>query len=113
MIGVLAKPYAADAGDRAEARPIAGLATIPCTVEIENSAESLHAHVDLHGVEPGPGDTVIVYGAPQGIDFGRSARFDCRAQIIRAGWLERQWVYLTAYLGLTELYEVSFSDGSV
>ena len=35
---------------------------VPCTVEIEHTAESLHAHVELEGVEAGPGDRVIVQG---------------------------------------------------
>jgi hypothetical protein len=64
-------------------------------------------------VEPGPGDTVIVYGAPPGIAHGLSGSFACRAQLIPATWVQRRWVRLTAYLGLTELYEVSFSDGRV
>ena len=113
MIGLLARPFAPTRGQEAEARPLPGIATFPCTVEIENSSDSLHAHVDLGDVEPGPGDTVIVYGAPSRMAFGRSGSFPCRAQIIRANWLERRWVRLTAYLGLTELYEVSFSDDRV
>lgn len=113
MIGVLAKPYAPSTRTNAPARPRAGAVLVPCTVEIENSSESLHAHVDLGDVEVGPGDTVIVHGAPSGMDFGKSGTFHCRAEVIRAGRLERRWVRLTAYLGLTELYEVSFSDGRV
>ena len=37
---------------------------VPCTIEIENTFDSLHAHVDLDGeVLIGPGDVVLVKGA--------------------------------------------------
>ena len=82
---------------------------VPCTVEVEHTPESLHAHVDLGGVEVGPGDTVVVHGAPSHVAFGERMECDARATVIRAGWLERLWTRLTAHLELTELYEVSFS----
>lgn len=38
---------------------------VPCTIEIENTFESLHAHVELHGGhEIEPGDEVLVHGDP-------------------------------------------------
>lgn len=86
---------------------------VPCVVDIENTAERLHAHVDMGDLEVGPGDTVIVYGAPAHMGFGQKGVFHCRAQVVRAGRLERLWVRATAYLGLTELYEVSFSPGRI
>jgi hypothetical protein len=89
------------------------VAEVPCIVDVENTADSLHAHVDLIGVEVGPGDTVIVYGAPETVPYGEKGIYRCRARVVRAGWIERLAVRATAYLGLTELYEVSFSDGRV
>lgn len=82
---------------------------VPCTVDVEHTPESLHAHVDLDGIEVGPGDTVLVHGAPAHVDFGERLHCDAHATVIRAGWLERLWTRLTAHLELTELYEVSFS----
>ena len=84
---------------------------VPCTVEIEHTAESLHAHVELEGVEAGPGDRVIVHGAPTGIPFGERHVFHCHATITRAGILGRLRAQIEGYLELTELYEVGFSDG--
>ncbi|MFZ0844258.1 MAG: hypothetical protein WAM62_00595 [Pseudolabrys sp.] len=84
---------------------------VPCTVEIEHTAESLHAHVELEGVEAGPGDRVIVHGAPTGIPFGERKIFHCHATVTRAGLLGRLRAQLEGYLELTELYEVGFSDG--
>jgi hypothetical protein len=84
---------------------------VPCTVEIEHTAESLHAHVELEGVEAGPGDRVIVHGAPTGIPFGERKVFHCHATVTRAGRLGRLRAQIEGYLELTELYEVGFSDG--
>lgn len=81
---------------------------VPVTVELEQTAESLHAHAVPEGIMLRPGDTVVVHGAPSGIAFGESARYECRATVTRAGWLRRQWTQLTAILELTELYHVGF-----
>jgi hypothetical protein len=84
---------------------------VPCTVDLENTQERLHAHVDLDGVEVQAGDSVLVHGAPGEVPFGTKRVLHCRATVTRAGALERTWIRALAYLGLTELYEVSFSEG--
>jgi hypothetical protein len=45
------------------------------------------------------------------VPFGTKRVLHCRATVTRAGALERMWIRALAYLGLTELYEVSFSEG--
>ncbi|MBL8672025.1 MAG: hypothetical protein JNK11_15300 [Alphaproteobacteria bacterium] len=80
-----------------------------CTVDVEQSRDSLHAHVDLDGIDVGPGDTVIVEDAPWQVGFGERRIRRCRALVTRAGWFERLRTKLAAHLALTELYEVSFS----
>ena len=85
---------------------------VPCTIEIEHTAESLHAHVDLDGVDVGPGDRVIVHDAPDYLPFGERKVFHCHATIMRAGPLGRLKARIEGYLELTELYEVGFSEGS-
>lgn len=82
---------------------------VPCTVEIEHTADSLHAHVDLDGIEIEPGDEVIVHSAPVDVPFGQRLVVRRTATVVRAGALERAWTKLLAYLELTELYEVGFS----
>lgn len=84
---------------------------MPCTVEIEQTAESLHAHVDLDGIAAEPGDEVIVHGAPSCIPFGEKMTIRCRATVVRAGPLQRLKARYEGYLELTELFEVSFSAG--
>lgn len=84
-----------------------------CTIEIEHSNESLHAHVALDTAAPPirPGDRVRVHGAPIVVPFGERLCERRIATIERAGWLERQWTRLLARFSLAELYEVSFSPG--
>lgn len=84
---------------------------VPCTVEIEQTPESLHAHVELEGVAPEPGDEVIVHGAPSRIPFGEKMTLHCSASLYRAGPLKRIRARYEGYLELTELFEVSFSPG--
>ena len=84
---------------------------MPCTVEIEQTAESLHAHVELDGVAAEPGDEVIVHGAPDRIPFGERMTVQCRATLVRAGPWQRIKARYEGYLELTELFEVSFSPG--
>ena len=85
---------------------------VPCTIEIEHSASSLHAHVELDGeIALGPGDRVRVHGAPIRMVFGERLVLRRDATVERAGWLERQWTRFSARFGLSELYEVSFSPG--
>jgi hypothetical protein len=84
---------------------------VPCTVEIEQTPESLHAHVELEGdIEIRPGDQVLVQDAPVSIGYGERIMVRRTATIIRANWLERQWTRLAGGLDLTELYDVSFSS---
>ena len=84
---------------------------VPCTVEIEHTPESLHAHVDLKGFDVGPGDRIVVHGAPAYVPFGERKTFDCHATIERAGPIGRLKARFEGYLELTELYEVGFSAG--
>jgi hypothetical protein len=83
-----------------------------CTIEIEHSALSLHAHVALDGdAALQPGDRVRVHGAPIKVRFGDKLVLQRRATVERAGWLERQWTRIVSRLDLAELYEVSFTPG--
>lgn len=82
---------------------------VPCTVEIEQTPESLHAHAVPEGIEIRPGDVVLVHGAPAEIGFGERIRVQARATVVRAGPLRRLWTRLAAMGELTELYEVGFS----
>ena len=85
--------------------------TVPCTVELEQTPESLHAHVTLEAdFDVEPGDAVQVHDAPTGVPYGERLTVRRTATVTRAGALERAWTKLTALTELTELYEVSFSE---
>ena len=85
---------------------------IGCTIEIEQTGESLHAHVSLDDdVEIRPGDEVTIHGAPVTVIFGDCLHLRRTATVVRAGALKRMMAHVAGYLELTELYEVSFSDG--
>ena len=85
--------------------------SVPCTVDLEQTSDSLHAYVDLDGIAVGPGDEVIVHDAPTSIPFGERAVYTRQATVRRAGPLQRFYAHIEGYLELTELYEVSFSGG--
>ncbi|WOI56169.1 hypothetical protein [Palleronia sp. LCG004] len=85
--------------------------TAPCTVEIVHRFEELSAHVRLdNGAVIGPGDTVLVHGAPVMAPFGEEVREARMATITRASTLERLWTKLTGDLEFMELCEFSFSE---
>ena len=85
---------------------------VPCTVEIEQTSETLHAHVVLDGgVEIEPGDEVTVHNAPTSVAFGERLVVRRTATVVRGGLLGKLRARIEGYLELTELYEVSFSDG--
>ncbi len=85
---------------------------VGCTIEVEQTAESLHAHVSLdNDVEIRAGDEVRIHGAPIKVAFGDRINLRRTATVVRAGALKRLLTYLAGYLELTELYEVSFSHG--
>jgi hypothetical protein len=81
---------------------------VPCIVDIEQTPASLHAHTDPGGIAIGPGDTVLVHGAPSRIRYGERVRIECSATVVRAGSFGRCWTRLTALFELRELFEVGF-----
>lgn len=87
---------------------------VPCRIAVEQSEAHFHAHVELaDDIAVHPGDRVRVHGEPIRIPFGQSMVIERMATVERAGPFLRSWTRLVAYLGLTELYEVSFNPGSI
>jgi hypothetical protein len=84
---------------------------LPCTVDLEQTVESLHAYVEIDGIEIRPGDKIVVHDAPTHVNFGEHKVYSRRATIVRAGFVGGMLARLKGYLALTELYEVSFSGG--
>ena len=83
----------------------------PCTVEIEHTPRSLHAHVVIDGdfiVEPG--DEVRVNDAPTDVPYGDRIVVRRTAVVVRASAAERAWTRFAGNFELTELYDVSFTE---
>ncbi len=85
---------------------------IGCTIEVEHGFDHLHAHVELDGdIAIHPGDKVRVHGSAIVLPYGERIVERRTATVTRANALERSWVRLKARFTLTELYELSFSNG--
>lgn len=83
----------------------------PCTVEVSHVFDSLHAHVRFNnGATVGPGDSVLVHGAPVMAAYGEVVSEDRMATIKRASAVERLWIKTTGDLEFMELCEFSFSE---
>lgn len=84
---------------------------VACSVHVSHTFENLSAHVELDGdVRLGPGDRVLVHGAPIQPPYGHVQTERRRATVTRAGRLERAWTRLTGDFDCLSLLEVSFSD---
>ncbi len=85
---------------------------IACTVEVEHGFDHLHAHVELDGdIAIYPGDRVRVHGAAIQLPYGRKIVEHRMATVTRANALERAWTRFKGRFAITELYEISFSNG--
>ena len=83
---------------------------VACTVDIENSFENLHAHVDLDGdPEILPGDRVRVHGEPVIVGFGEKLVLRRMATVRNATVIERAWSRFTGNLDFVEMFDVSFT----
>jgi hypothetical protein len=81
---------------------------VPCFIDIEQTADTLHAHAIPEDVDIRPGDSVLVHGAPSRIGFGERLSMEGSATVIRATMLGRAWTHLRSFLELRELFEVGF-----
>ncbi len=85
--------------------------TVPCTVEVSHTFDSLHAHVRFdNGAVVHPGDEVEVQGPPVMAPYGEVVREERQARIARASAIERLWTRMTGDLEFMELCEFSFSE---
>ncbi len=86
--------------------------TVPCRITIAHDADNLEAHVELqNGAAPGVGDLVTVHGEAVRVQFGERMTFDRDATIRRANAFDKLFAIARSRFELTELYEVSFSQG--
>jgi hypothetical protein len=85
---------------------------VACTIEIEHTWESLHAHVELaDGVIVEPGDEVHVQGGEIVVPYGERRTLKRMATVTKASAPERLWIKMTGDFEFMELLEFSFSSG--
>ena len=84
---------------------------VPCRIEVANTFDSLHAHVDLaRENDMKPGDEVQVHGDDIHAGYGESFTLERRATVTRASWLERAVTRVVGNFEFMELLDISFSD---
>jgi hypothetical protein len=81
---------------------------VPCSIEMEQTRDTLHAHVSLEGLDVDYGDEVMVHAAPSHLEFGERLVTSSHATVVRASSFERWRIKMMSYLQLTELYECGF-----
>ncbi len=83
-----------------------------CTVEVEHGFDHLHAHVELDGdIAIMPGDKVRVHGRSIRLPYGQRIVERRTATVTRATMFGRMLTRLQGQFAITELYEISFSNG--
>ncbi len=82
---------------------------VPCTVDLAQTHETLHAHFDVRGIDIQPGDSVLIHEAPSRIGCGEHCLLEHRATVVRAGHLKRRWIRFTSQFELSMRWEVGFS----
>lgn len=86
---------------------------VPCSVDIERTADSFHAYAVPENVFLNPGDQVIVHGTTGRVEFGERYTFETSATVIRANAFQRFWTQWVAIFELTELYHCGFEPKEV
>lgn len=81
---------------------------VPCELDLEATHDHFHAHVELEGVAPNPGDAVQVEDAPTRLAFGEKRRVRSRAAVRCAGPMRRAWTRLVGAFSFQDLYDVGF-----
>lgn len=81
---------------------------VPCRIDLERTHEHLHAHVELMGFFPEPGDSVRVEDDIVTIEYGTTQTREAEAVVTRASWLRRAWTRFTGRFEFYELYDVGF-----
>jgi hypothetical protein len=81
---------------------------VDCDLDIEQTAESFHAHAVPDGIDIRAGDVVMVHDVPAGVGFGEHYVGRTRATVLRAGPIQRLWTEFAGLFEITGLYEVGF-----
>lgn len=83
--------------------------TVPCVVDVERTHDHMHAHVIFkEQKEIEPGDSVLVRGAPERVEYGTRETVEADAVLEHASLPRRLWTRMIGLLEFDELLEVGF-----
>ena len=86
---------------------------VACTLRVGQTAESLHAHMELDAIEINPGDIVrLIQAAPTSIGLDETV-YQARVSVQRAGPLARMMTRIAGLFSVLELIEVGFEPREV
>ena len=80
------------------------------SLDMSNTWEDLYAHVELEGVDIGPGDAIQLHQVPFDLPYGQKRRVNGKATYLKASSLKRWFIRTFSRFEITMLYEVSFSS---
>jgi len=80
------------------------------SLDMANTWEDLYAHVELEGVDIGPGDAIQLHQVPVDLPYGQKRRVTGKASYFKASSLKRWCIRTFSRFEITMLYEVSFSS---
>lgn len=81
---------------------------VPCTLDLEATHDTFHAHASLDGVTVNEGDEVHVHGAPSRIPFGEARQVRTEATVTHVSWPRRMMTRVIGTSHVTDLYDVGF-----
>ena len=86
---------------------------VPCRVTIGQTAESLHAHMELDAIDINPGDIVrLIQAAPTSVSRDETV-YQAHVSVERAGFLARMLTRVAGFFSILELIEVGFEPKEV
>ena len=86
---------------------------VPCRVMIGQTADSLHAHLEMDSVAINPGDIVQLVDAPETMNNATDVEYHARAMVKRAGAIRQMLTRFAGLFQILELIEVGFEPKEV
>lgn len=80
------------------------------SLDMANTWEDLYAHVDIQGIDIGPGDAIKLHRVPVELPYGQKRFVQGKASYVKAGVMKRWFIKTFSRFEITMLYEVSFSS---
>jgi len=80
------------------------------SLEMANTWEDLYAHVELDGVDIGPGDAVQLHHVPVDLPYGQTRYVEGKASYFKASSFKKWFICTFSRFEIIMLYEVSFSS---